>query len=76
MTARGLFVAVIRLYRRWLSPVLGRHCRYEPTCSAYAQEAVQVHGAIRGVWLSVKRIGRCHPWARGGIDRVPLGREA
>ena len=68
--ARVLVVA-IGLYRRVVSPLLPRSCRYEPTCSAYALEAIRVHGALRGSALAVRRIARCHPWAPGGIDRVP-----
>lgn len=69
-----ILVALIGLYRRRVSPLFPRSCRYEPTCSAYALEAIQVHGAIRGVALGLRRIARCHPWAPGGIDRVPAGR--
>jgi len=50
---------------------MGRHCRYHPTCSAYALEAIEKHGAVRGWWLAVKRIGRCHPWGGAGFDPVP-----
>ena len=64
----------IGLYRRWLSPLLGPHCRYYPTCSAYALEAVRLHGARRGTWLAIKRIGRCHPFTAGGVDYVPARR--
>jgi putative membrane protein insertion efficiency factor len=56
-----------RLISRWLPP----HCRFYPSCSAYALEALQVHGARRGTWLAAKRIGRCHPWHAGGLDPVP-----
>jgi putative membrane protein insertion efficiency factor len=66
-----LLSAAVRLYRRVISPLLPRSCRYEPTCSAYTLEAIEVHGAARGTWLGLKRIGRCHPWAPGGIDHVP-----
>ena len=58
----------VRLYQRFLSPVMGRNCRYLPTCSQYAVEAIEVHGAVRGSWLAIKRIGRCHPWHPGGED--------
>jgi putative membrane protein insertion efficiency factor len=72
--AARVLSALISAYRRWLSPLLGRHCRYEPTCSAYALEAIQRHGARRGAWLGARRIARCHPWAPGGVDRVPVER--
>ncbi len=61
----------IRAYRRWLSPLIGAHCRFHPTCSAYALEAVTRFGARRGSWLALRRIGRCHPWNPGGVDPVP-----
>jgi uncharacterized protein len=67
-------VAVIRQYRRFISPLLGRHCRYEPTCSRYALDAIARYGALRGTLMAVRRIGRCHPWAPGGFDPVPLER--
>jgi putative membrane protein insertion efficiency factor len=69
--ARVLLIAPIRFYRFFLSPWVGRQCRYTPTCSAYAIEAIERHGAWMGLWLGVRRIGRCHPWAHGGIDPVP-----
>jgi putative membrane protein insertion efficiency factor len=68
--ARAL-LGVIGFYRRGVSPLLGPRCRFTPTCSEYAQEAVQVHGAARGGWLAVVRIAKCAPWHRGGIDLVP-----
>lgn len=61
----------IRVYRVAISPYLGRSCRYHPSCSEYAQEALTRHGLIRGVLLSVRRVGRCHPWHPGGFDPVP-----
>jgi uncharacterized protein len=64
----------IRLYQRLLSPVLGRNCRYLPTCSHYAVEALETHGALVGSWMAVKRIGRCHPFREGGYDPVPPAR--
>lgn len=68
--ARAL-LGLIGFYRRGISPLLGPRCRFTPTCSEYAQEAVQVHGAARGGWLTVVRIAKCAPWHRGGIDLVP-----
>lgn len=62
---------LILLYRRLLSPVLGRNCRYLPTCSEYAYEAIGEYGALRGGWMALKRVGRCHPFREGGFDPVP-----
>lgn len=62
---------VVRLYQRLLSPLMGRNCRYLPTCSQYAVEALERHGAVRGSWLAVRRVGRCHPFRDGGYDPVP-----
>lgn len=69
--AARVLTALIGLYQRFISPLLGAHCRFEPTCSAYAAEAVSTHGALRGTWLALRRIARCHPWNPGGIDPVP-----
>ena len=68
---RFVLVVVLRVYRRLISPLYGQVCRYYPSCSAYALEAVERHGAARGSWLTVRRLGRCHPWAEGGVDHVP-----
>jgi hypothetical protein len=64
-------LALIVLYRFAVSPWLGNNCRYEPSCSAYAAEALRQHGAFRGSLLAVRRIGRCHPWGGSGYDPVP-----
>ena len=64
-------VAVLRGYQRWISPALPPVCRFHPTCSAYAVEALQVHGAVRGLWLTIRRLVRCAPWHPGGVDPVP-----
>jgi len=66
-----ILLAVVRAYRYALSPMLGQHCRFHPSCSEYAAEAIERHGAARGVWLAMKRIARCHPWHAGGYDPVP-----
>lgn len=68
---RKLIVALLRGYRYLVSPLLGANCRFHPTCSQYAVEAVERFGAARGTWLIVKRVARCHPWHRGGYDPVP-----
>lgn len=65
------FIALIRIYQYAISPFLGRRCRFFPSCSEYAAESLIRHGAIKGLWLSVRRIGRCHPWQPGGYDPVP-----
>lgn len=61
----------VRFYRLVLSPLVGSNCRYHPTCSAYALEALQKHGALKGGWLAARRIARCHPWGGSGVDNVP-----
>ena len=66
-----MLLALIRGYQYAISPLLGRNCRYLPSCSEYAAEAVTKYGAIRGGWLGVKRVCRCHPWHPGGYDPVP-----
>ncbi len=66
-----LLGALVAAYRYLLSPMLGRHCRFFPSCSEYAQEALARHGALRGSWLAARRVARCHPWHPGCYDPVP-----
>ncbi|MET3808116.1 putative membrane protein insertion efficiency factor [Nakamurella sp. UYEF19] len=70
-----LLLGPIRFYQRQISPSLPATCRYYPTCSSYAAEALIEHGALRGTWLAIRRLGRCHPWHSGGMDPVPPARE-
>jgi putative membrane protein insertion efficiency factor len=64
-------VGAIKIYQKLVSPTLGANCRYLPTCSTYAAEAIARFGVVRGTWLSIKRVGRCHPLRPGGYDPVP-----
>ena len=66
-----LLIGLIRIYQVALSPFVGNQCRFTPTCSQYAREAVERHGAMRGAWMAIKRVSRCHPWLPGGHDPVP-----
>ena len=66
-----LLTLLIRAYQIVLSPFVGQHCRFYPSCSNYALEAIQTHGALHGGWLGLKRLLRCHPWHPGGLDPVP-----
>jgi len=70
MTAK-LLLGLVRLYQLLLSPLFGGWCRFEPSCSVYASEAIRMHGARRGSWLAVKRLAKCHPFGGHGIDPVP-----
>lgn len=71
---RIILAGVLRVWRTVVSPLYGERCRFYPSCSAYALEAIQVHGAFRGTWLAARRLGRCHPWNPGGVDLVPPAR--
>lgn len=64
----AVLIGMVVAYRFTLSPLLGRQCRFQPTCSAYFRAAVEKYGAFRGAWMGIKRIGRCHPWHPGGYD--------
>jgi putative membrane protein insertion efficiency factor len=64
-------IGLLRIYRYFLSPLLGPRCRFLPTCSEYAMQALHTHGAVRGGWLSARRLCKCHPWHPGGFDPVP-----
>lgn len=68
---KSLLIALVRAYQYLLSPLLGPRCRYQPTCSEYAVQALREHGALRGGWLTVRRLSRCHPWGSSGYDPVP-----
>ncbi|MEI2781473.1 MAG: membrane protein insertion efficiency factor YidD [Candidatus Competibacter sp.] len=68
---RAALIALIRVYQLFLSPLLGNHCRFYPSCSQYAREALERHGVLRGGWLAIRRLSRCHPWHPGGLDPVP-----
>lgn len=68
---KWLLIGFVRAYQLLISPMLGPTCRYYPSCSAYAVQALQVHGAIKGTWLAGRRLLRCHPWSPGGVDHVP-----
>lgn len=66
-----LLMSLVRMYRFFISPLLGNNCRFSPSCSTYAMQALEKYGALRGSWLAVRRVLRCHPWHPGGADPVP-----
>ena len=68
---KWLLIRLLRVYRLAISPFLGHHCRFYPTCSQYAIEAIETHGCFRGSLLAARRLSRCHPWHAGGVDPVP-----
>ncbi len=69
--AKKILLALIRFYKAVISPVLPSACRFYPSCSEYTYQAIEKYGALRGGWMGIKRIGRCHPWHPGGFDPVP-----
>lgn len=69
---RNVCVVILRIYRAVISPLYGDVCRYYPSCSSYALQAIQHHGVVRGVWFGSLRLIRCHPWSEGGIDDIPV----
>jgi putative membrane protein insertion efficiency factor len=71
---RNILILLLKAYRTVISPLYGQVCRFFPSCSAYALEAITVHGAVKGSWLAARRLLRCHPWNAGGVDHVPAGR--
>jgi putative membrane protein insertion efficiency factor len=71
-----VLLGFVRVYQKLLSPLLGSNCRYHPSCSHYTYEAIEIHGAVKGSWFGVKRIGRCHPFHDGGFDPVPGSSDA
>ncbi|MCM3732004.1 membrane protein insertion efficiency factor YidD [Fictibacillus nanhaiensis] len=72
---KSLFIGIIRFYQRWISPMTPPSCRFYPTCSHYGIEAFRRHGAIKGMWLTIIRILKCHPFHPGGVDLVPEKRD-
>ncbi|MFN5294154.1 MAG: membrane protein insertion efficiency factor YidD [Flavobacteriales bacterium] len=68
---KKLFIFPIRLYQRYLSPLLGQNCRFDPTCSHFAVEAIEEWGVMKGIWMGARRIAKCHPWGGFGYDPVP-----
>ncbi|MBO1267955.1 membrane protein insertion efficiency factor YidD [Arthrobacter cavernae] len=70
---RNILILLLKTYRKVVSPLYGQVCRFFPSCSAYALEAVTVHGAVKGSWLAATRLAKCHPWNSGGVDHVPAG---
>lgn len=68
---KRLVLALLGFYKRWISPLLGQHCRFHPSCSDYMRTAVERFGVVRGVWMGIKRLGRCQPFHPGGLDPVP-----
>ena len=75
MSVRTVLVGMLRFYKRFISPLLPPACRFYPSCSEYAAEAVETHGAARGGWMALRRLSRCHPFSSGGYDPVPHSKD-
>jgi putative membrane protein insertion efficiency factor len=73
---KAILIILVRCYQWTISPLLGPRCRFYPSCSHYAVEALQIHGSLRGSYLALRRLARCHPWHPGGVDPVPEPRPA
>lgn len=73
MTPRRIVGSLIALYQKLVSPSMGANCRYRPTCSSYARQAIERFGVVKGGWLAMRRLGRCHPFHAGGYDPIPQG---
>lgn len=71
---KTVLILLVRLYKKLISPLLPPACRFHPSCSAYAEESLRLHGALRGSWLTLRRLLRCHPFHPGGLDPVPPAR--
>ncbi|MFT6692929.1 MAG: putative membrane protein insertion efficiency factor [Colwellia sp.] len=74
-TPQKIAITLVKAYQRWVSPLLGPHCRFDPTCSFYTIEAINRFGVVKGCWLASKRILKCHPFNAGGLDPVPLSKK-
>jgi putative membrane protein insertion efficiency factor len=74
-TPQKIAITLVKAYQRWVSPLLGPHCRFDPTCSFYTIEAINRFGVVKGCWLASKRILKCHPLNAGGLDPVPLSKK-
>lgn len=72
---KHIFIVIIRAYQKCISPMLGNNCKFHPTCSQYAIDALRIHGFFKGTALAIWRILRCNPWGKGGVDYVPEKRE-
>ena len=69
--AKNILIGLVRAYQLLVSPLLGAHCRFQPTCSRYMIGAIERFGAVKGTWLGLRRLSRCHPWHKGGLDPLP-----